>query len=101
MSSYVGAIRRSVTVPLVFVKISKRHTHDKMVFLKRTIIILNKSRNFTVQDRYCLHLLQTINDCVQYYLFIPRHFEVCMEDPATSVLVSFEIVEDTSWQNSI
>ena len=46
-------------------------------------------------------MLQTIYVYSTYHLFIPRRFEVHMEDPETSVFVSFEIVVDTSGQNSI
>ena len=42
------------------------------------------------------------NNCqVWFYPFIPRHFEVFMKNPNTSVSVSFEFGVDMSWQNSI
>ena len=38
---------------------------------------------------------------VQFYPFIPRHFEVFMKNQKTSVSVSFEFGVDMSWQNSM
>ena len=35
------------------------------------------------------------------YPFIPRHFELFMKNPKTSVSVIFEFCVDMSWQNSM
>ena len=47
-------------------------------------------------------LTHVANNChVQFYQFIPRHFEVFMKHPKTSVSVSFEFGVDMSWKNSM
>ena len=47
-------------------------------------------------------LTHVANNChVQFYPFIPRHFEIFMKNPITSVSVSFEFGVDMSWQNSM
>ena len=38
---------------------------------------------------------------LQFYPFIPHHFEVFVKNPKTSVSVSFEFGVDISWQNSM
>ena len=43
----------------------------------------------------------TNNWHVQFYPFIPHHFEVVMKNPKTSVSVSLKFGIDMSWQNSM
>ena len=66
-----------------------------------TSSVTSKRMSPFYNTRQILLLNVANNRHVQFYPFIPHHFEVFMKNPKTSVLVSFEFDVDMSWQNSM
>ena len=67
-------------------------------------VFSNMKTNVAIYITRQIHVLITHvsnNWHVKFYPFIPRHFEVFMKYPKTSVSVSFEFGVDMSWQNSM